>query len=353
MLTSCHVSSKTAMDGSGGRTAYNMVLQETNGEQMLVNLVRLRYFDSPFFLNVANITTQFTYKTSAFPSIPIPGFNQRNPFSLGGDFTWQNQPTIQYTPLEGNEFARQLLHPIDLKTIQQLILSGWNVDLIFRVIVQSFDSYLNAPEASAPVPEHLPRYNAFYEVTKLFRYFQKKSQLQVGIKICPHDEKHLNGQMLQISFPTDDPKSKQLADLLSDVHTVHDQYVINLTLGFNKDGKIGIMTRSLLSCMYYLSNGIQIPEEDIDKGFVVVTKSVHGDIYGWESVIGDLLKVETTYSNPSQHYISVKYRGKWFYIPDNDLPSKRTFLLLLQLYNLQSQASASTAPLLTLPLGSP
>jgi hypothetical protein len=351
-LTGCHVSSKTAMDGSGGRTAYNEVLQRTNSEQMLLNLVRLRYFDSPFFLNVANITTQFTYKASALPSIPIPGFTSSNPFQLGGDFTWQNQPTIQYTPLEGQQFAQQLLHPIDLRTLQQLILSGWNVDLVFRVIVQSFDTFLNAPEASGPVPEHLPKYNAFYEVTKLLRYFQKRSQLQVGIKMCPkHSENGINGQILQIAFPKDDKKSKQLADLLSDVHTVGDYYVINLQLGFTKSGKVGIMTRSLLSCMYYLSNGIEIPDEDVAKGYVVVTRNYDGETFGWDSIVGDLIHIRSSYSKPKDHYMSVRYRNKWFYIGDDNLPSKTTFLLLQQLYNLQSQASNLPAPLLTLPLG--
>lgn len=341
------------MDGSGGRTAYNLVLQETNSEQMLLNLVRLRYFDSPFFLNVSNITTQFTYKTSAFPLIPIPGFNQSNPFNLGGDFTWQNQPTIQYTPLEGHQFAQQLLHPIDLQTIQQLILSGWNIDLVFRVIVQSFDNYLNAPEASGPVPEHLPKYNAFFEVTRLFRILQRKSLLQVGIKMCPHISGNgSNGQILQIAFPKNCEEGKQLAHLLSDVHTVANNYVVNLELGFTKDGKVGIMTRSLLSCMYYLSNGIEIPQEDVDRGYVVVTKDIEGERYGWDFLVGPLFDVKSMEAKPSDHYMRVKYRGKWFYICDSDLASKRTFLLLLQLYNLQSEASNLPAPLLTLPLGS-
>ncbi len=352
-FTSCHVSSETALDGSGGRMAYNESLQSTNNEQMLLNLVRLRYLDTPFFLDVGNITTQFTYRTSASPTIPIPGFTRSNPFSLGGEFSWQNQPTIQYTPLEGQAFASQLLHPISLKTIQQLILSGWDVGLVFKLAVQSFDEFLNAPEASGPIPGYVPRYKSFFEVTDLFRHFQMRSQLQVGVKQnnCDKEGKE-NGYSLQIAFPDKGPEAEKLAHLLSAVHSDHGAYLFDLNFGFNQRGKIGIMSRSILSCLYYLSSGIDVPQEDIDEGLIPTTMGDEGKIFNWQEVVGSMLKVRCSSFCPRSSYVSVKYKNNWFYIEDQDLASKKTFVLLLQIYNLQSRESKTSGPILTLPIGS-
>ena len=50
-------------------------------------------------------------------------------------------------------------------------------------------------------------------------------------------------------------------------------------------------------------------------------------------------------------FLSIKFRDSWFYIKDNDLHSKKTFMLLLELYNLQSGKRTSKGPVLTLPIG--
>src|SRR5512135_1646679 len=41
------------------RIRYNEVIRDTNDEQLLLNIVRLRYADSPVFIDLPNITSQF------------------------------------------------------------------------------------------------------------------------------------------------------------------------------------------------------------------------------------------------------------------------------------------------------
>src|SRR5277367_4347998 len=41
------------------RMRYNEVFRDTNDEQLLINIVRLRYADSPVFIDLPNITSQF------------------------------------------------------------------------------------------------------------------------------------------------------------------------------------------------------------------------------------------------------------------------------------------------------
>ena len=39
------------------------------------------------------------------------------------------------------------------------------------------------------------------------------------------------------------------------------KYIINIVQGFDENGKIGILPRSLLSCMYYLSKKCEDPQK--------------------------------------------------------------------------------------------
>ena len=41
------------------RLRYNEVVRDTNDQQLLLNIVRLRYADSPVFIDLPNITSQF------------------------------------------------------------------------------------------------------------------------------------------------------------------------------------------------------------------------------------------------------------------------------------------------------
>jgi hypothetical protein len=348
-LSSCNIPSKMALEGSGGRNSYNIAIQISNSEQMLLNLVRLRYYDNPYFIDVSNVTTQFTYRTSASASIPIPGFNSSNPFTLGADVSWQNQPTLQFTPLEGQAFSQQLLTPIELTTIQQLVYSGWDIDRVFRLVIQSFDELDNAPEASGPILERLPIYENFFEATKIMRYFQLRNELRMGVQV--KEEKDKSSNKLQIAFPYEGDEAKRLASMLKGVYSSNGNYVLSMELGFNVKGQIGVYPRSILSCMYYLSRGVDAPKIDQLKGKAPSTLSDDKSLFTWSDLIGNLMKIKSCDYLPKNAYVAIKYRKHWFYIDDSDLQSKQTFLLLLQLYNLQAGKPKVSPPVLTLPLG--
>jgi len=361
-LTGCHVSSRTSMYGRGGRTSYNKAAQNTTNQELLLNLVRLRYSDTPYFLEVNNVTTQFTYTGKILPSVKIPGFDNDNPAALGAELAWQNQPTIQYSPLQGKDFAIQLMHPLDLRVIQGLIFTGWDVDRVFRLLVQNMADIPNACGASGPIPQDPPHYKRFFEATALLRHFQLMGDLQVGVRYIPRgkkkpvddDSEENNGKKpntIQISFPAEGEKAERLASILEGIKTSKGKYILNMRQDFNEQAEIGIMTRSLLSCMYYLSLGVEVPQRDMLAGIVGHTHYKDGRDFDWSEVVGDLISVHSSMSYPQNAYLAVSYRGYWFYIDDADVNSKRTFVLLQQIYNLQAKQSEKEPPLLSIPLG--
>jgi hypothetical protein len=352
VLVGCQISSRSALDGEGGRTAYNMAIQATNSKQMLLNLVRLRYADSPLFLDVSSVTTQSIFRSEINSTLPIPGFTEHNPFKVGGDLLWEDQPTITYTPLEGPSFAARMLRPIDLRTIQLLVYSGWDVDRIFRMMIQNFEELTNCPENTVPAPELLPNYHLFTEASDLLRMFQRRGELQMGVKVKEAKENESDEVSLQISFPAGSEQGQRLAKLIHCTQIMRGRFVKEILLGFNPEGHIGIMPRSILSCMYHLSQGVIVPPQHVECGMVRAPVCWEDDEHvEWKNLFCDLMTVHCSIRAPSQSFISVKYRDFWFYIDDCDLASKRTFALLLQLYNLNAIVPKNRGPILSLPVG--
>jgi len=53
------------------RSSYNLAVQRTNDEQLLLNLTRLKYRDTPFFMEVSSVASQFTLSGTANASASL------------------------------------------------------------------------------------------------------------------------------------------------------------------------------------------------------------------------------------------------------------------------------------------
>ena len=93
------------------RLRYNEVVRDTNDQQLLINLVRLRYADSPVFVDLPNITSQFEI---AGRGNYLGGYGNQTPgrASLGyGELSLRDTPTLSYHPREGREITKALRSP--------------------------------------------------------------------------------------------------------------------------------------------------------------------------------------------------------------------------------------------------
>ena len=96
---------------------------------------------------------------------------------------------------------------------------------------------------------------------------------------------------------------------------------------------------------------MEVPQADVDKGLVTQTLNSDGTPFNWHDVSGDLLHIHHSSTLPTNAFVKVRYRGSWFFIEDNDLDSKSTFMLLNQLFNLLAGDVKKAAPVLTIPVG--
>ena len=328
------------------RSNYNLAVQKTNDEQLLLNLVRLKYRDTPFFMEVSSVASQFSLSSSANASATLQD-GVRGLFGLGGSVGMTEKPTVTYSPLQGDRFIQRVLSPLPLQTIVLLFHSGWSIERIFRLSFQRMNHLKNAPGASGPTPRDIPHYTEFASAVKYLRALQ----VQDAISLSYHEENGVSQLILHINEEDRNREEAKKFALAVNVEPGKTHYVLTFSPAFNKTDQIQVVTRSLLGIMFYLSQAVEVPKKDISQGKVTQTKTPEGKIFDWKDVTGDLLRISSLSGNPQADSKSIYYRGTWFYIDDSDLSSKSTFSLLAQIFSLQAGKIQDNAPLLTLPIG--
>jgi hypothetical protein len=131
---------------------------------------------------------------------------------------------------------------------------------------------------------------------------------------------------------------------------VHEHFPVERRL----QDKIAVTPRSLIQTLFFLSQGVEVPDEHIEAGLVRLTFNPDGSIFDWGLVLNDLFRVQSCKHQPKNAFAAIHYRGYWFYIEESDTLSIGTILVYnsaLRLQALLGVTKDSGAPVLTLPVG--
>ena len=243
---------------------------------------------------------------------------------------------------------KHILSTLPLKTITLLFHSGWSIERVFRVSCQLLGGLENAPGASGPTPKLAPQYKEFLKAVKYLQEIDDRDALRINYQ-------EVNGQpQMVLQILNEAKNSKSALEFARTVNAVpgKSMYVLSHFPSPEQVDQLRVVPRSFLGIMFYLSQSIDIPKSDILKGKVTLTKTLTGESFDWFDVTGDLLTIRSSNEEPLRSTIRIYYRNTWFYIDDSDLGSKSTFLLLTQIYALQSGTIKSTDPVLTIGVGS-
>lgn len=331
-----------------GGNDYNIAMQNTRDEQMLLNLVRLKYRDTPFFLEIGSVSSQFKLTSEASLSASFSEQQIPEAAGLGAKLNFVEQPTITYTPLQGNEFVERLLTPVSLDKILLLTNSGWSISRVLRLCAKQINQLPNAPSASGPTPEHAPEFKDFKQLAALLRNMQEKNLVRLGYT---DTGKRTKPVLMITQAGSADPDVNRFRALLDLNESVNTYPLITGNSQQKSPHAIYITTRSLLGIMSYLSHSVRVPSRDERLGTVTLTHDDQGKNFDWNELTNGLFSVETADRDPTLASVSTHYRSVWFYIDDRDLDSKSTFSLLTQLFSLQAGNAEGIAPVLTLPVG--
>jgi hypothetical protein len=141
---------------------------------------------------------------------------------------------------------------------------------------------------------------------------------------------------------------KELLNLQENENT----FVLTTDHARGRSGNLSVRSRSIMSILFYLSQNVEVPLEHEERGLVTVTRRSSGERFDWnETPAGRLFRIRQSAGRPDSSFIAIPYRDHWFYIADDDLDSKATFMLISQLFRLNAGAVQSVSPTLTIPVG--
>jgi len=385
------------------RLQYNEIVKSTTEQQLLLNIVRLRYTDTPSSLSIASVAAQFEVAKSLqlMPFFVASGAEPNRSYAAVlpqvGVVT-ADRPTFSLVPLDDQEFTRKLFTPIGLDGVIYLAKTTWPIATVFRLYLENLNWVSNAETASGPTPKEAPVYADFRRGVEALQALQTRGQVvfaveeqdqPVGgplpaplVRAADVIEAAKNGYELRpdpggqtwtpfrkVRQPVlrIDPNALGSADVDTFVRMFHLKPGVNkypITVGalqpFSEDDTpagfegLDLETRSLLQALYYVSHGVEIPPEHIDHQLVRITRYARGDAFDWGEVTGDLFRVRSSKGEapPPEARVAVLYRGYWFYIEASDHDTMATFSLLMELSRLELQPKTSgDAPVFTLPLG--
>lgn len=367
---------------------YNDAVRATTSEELLLNIVRIRYDDPTQWMSITTINSGFESEVGLGGSGGVSGAT----VSGGGtaSLRFRDAPTITFTPRQGDELARQMLRPVSVTNMGYLSNAGWPFKWVSLLLIENIQG-IGSFDVSTRYPIRGDS-DRFFRLLEVIEQLQIKDHLVVGFLKYndPWNDAPVQGSTVTAQsyiasaetgnvFVTDDggktfdyssndnepmlmlrrsardePEMKELTKLL-DLDPSRNEYLLARARTVETPTKerdfVTIRTRSFYGVLRLLSRGVHVHDEDIQAG--ICSRPTTGTpAAAVEHMLRGGFNVWVSNGPPVGASIAIPYRGRWFYIKDNDQISKQTFMLLSELFNLQiSAGSSSGAPILTIPVG--
>ena len=371
---------------------YSQAIRDIEDEHLLLNLVRMRYLETPVFLQISSISTTYGINVSASAAAAnTSGSGSSTSGGVGGSYS--ETPTFTYSLPDSKEYFGAMVAPLSTAQLAPLAMSGaggflrMGLERINRLEnVSSFSGWTNV------VP---PSYPEFDEALDLLEVLERDSLIDFTYNIVsrpassPFDElgehssisaaeevgiefwKTEEGQWAArygkrtpylrftgASPAADDPRLLRLRELLNLDPQKYSFPIVDVDFSLTemirirggqpaaafdaeaKFGEIVIANRSMLEILGIASRSVQVPEEHLQAGLAAVN----------ENTLGERLTIHSSKDEPSNAAIAAQHKGVWYYVAADDLNSKMTFLRLNSLIEVTAGRPAGAQPLLTIPV---
>jgi len=336
--------------GIGPRTVvrdhfdYTGALGDSWKQQMLLNTVKLRYGDTPIFLEVASIISGYTLETGFTLSGQTARFGYGDTFAGGqvqGTFT--DRPTVTYMPLSGEKFTRSLMKPIPPTAVLSLIQAGYPIDLVLRVCVHTVNGIRNRYGGAARARSADPE---FYPLLERLRRIQDSGA--IGLRVQKTNE--MEGVMMSFRGKVEPAVQEDIQFVRKTLGLDPDSSEVRVAYGSvaKDDKELALLTRSMLEIIIDLASYIEAPAVHVEERRVNPTmpeETVQG------AAIPPLVRIHSSTDKPGDAFIAVPYRDHWFWIDDRDLRSKSLFSFLMFIFSLTETGGKEGAPIITVPAG--
>ena len=381
---------------------YNKAVEQVIQEELLLNIVRRRYYEAPQFVTVSSISTSMS--TSAGISGGSAFGNQGTPTTgnIGGSFNWSDSPTVTITPRQGTEILGPLTSRMSVNTLAKMANAGYRFDFLLSLTAEGLTS-VRGPQTGVGT-DFRPGDPEYLQLIESIGRLIDKGQLIVGTFSWndpysdisyDRDQITVENQITAIAlgggtgrfrsydggktyYFTDknnypamwiDPDArtsgdgKRVIELLNlqptplkRIWTFAPSRVVDGTdfenVGDDPRPEIKMRMRSFYSVLNLLAYGIDIPPKDEMEGRAFTKASYDQAVREGRAVdLSDKFVVQSSSERPANASVAVKHRGSWFYVDDRDHVSKRLFNAVYDLFNMEiAPSGGGGGPILTVPV---
>lgn len=324
------------------RFDYVSAISDSWKQQMLLNIVKMRYGDNPVFMDIGQVISGYELEGTLSASGTVSAGAKGPSFAgdlvnLGASGRYVDRPTITYSPLTGADFVKTMLTPFPPGAVMFLIEAGWPVDFMLQVSVHAINGIRNQKagiETSVADPE-------FIEILKVMKRVQSKGG--IGFRVQREKEgseatlllfhtRHLNSEALQ-----------DIAELKRLLRLNPDATDIRITYGADSqsDDEIALHTRSAYHVLVTLASLVSVPSQHVAERRTVATMD---EVSGGPP----LVTIHSGTERPADAFVQAKYRDHWYWVDDRDFRSKRTMTFLTILFTLSETGQKIQQPILTI-----
>jgi len=323
---------------SAGRGVYTETINRTEDEQILNMLVRLRYDETFGMMSVASVTANLHFSAQAATNIGIGDSDNYagNLLPLSAGVAYEENPTISYVPLSGEDFTRRMLSPV---SVDEWLLLGSGVrhpGNVFALAVRRVNGLRHSLPAEEASPPAFVRFIELYDQLRLAGVLDivagSESKTDAEYFWYVHDYQAMHGDSV-----------RELLGLIG-IEIKSDGSPILLPLREavgSSTSAVHLQLRSAFDVLHFLGAGIEIPPAHLEAGIVEPRTGAMR-----------ILTIRSSEKRPDNATVRIRFRDWWFYIDATDAQSKRAFLFLQTFIGMRmaDPGAAQKAPVITVPV---
>ncbi len=331
------------------RVDYSNALSDSWKDQILLNIVRLRYADTPTFLDISSVISAYTIQSAAqaggtvnlgAPNNTTTLPNATGSVTAGGGYN--DRPTISYTPLTGKKFAQSLLTPIPPFAIFTLIAAGYPADFVIPITIRALNGVYNR---SAQGGTRRPSDPEFYPLVEALRRIQLSRSFSMRIEKRGEEEVAIGTFVARLNPEL----QRDLEFVKKTLRLTAENGEVVFTYGAlpRNANELAVLSRSMIEIMNEIAADLEAPAEDVSNGRTYANAEARAEASSFDL---PQIRIQSGAVPPSDSFTAVRYRGSSYWISDHDFASKRALTFLLLFFSLAETGAAPEAPVLTIPV---
>jgi hypothetical protein len=329
------------------RVGYADAMADSWKDQLLLNIVRLRYGDAPTFMDVSSVVSSYALQgqvqANVIGNLGVPKKTTTLPDAIGSAGllgSYSDRPTISYTPLTGKKFAQSLLTPIPPSAIFSLISAGYAADFVLPTTVRAFNGIYNSTFQSG---SRRPADPEFYPLIAAMQRLQLSRAISIQVKKRGPTE-----TVIAVLGNRNSPQVKQDVEFIQQtlkLKSREGEIILSYGPVQQQSNELAVLSRSMIEIMVEMSADIEVPVAHVQNGRTYANTS-----YALGNKNAASPKIYSGASAPADAFAKIRYRDAWYWIADTDFYSKRSLTLMLLFFSLAETGVVPAAPLLTIPV---